>query len=430
MYDDVKLMRDRSSTLFSEEMQTKMKEITDRIDIARPELMGDGTSSFYPPSMKEAEGLVTQLILKYMSLPQEFHNPYSTLDPVKFDSLITGPRCQGETGEQIRKLAKVLLGTMNLGKDCNFTPRVLMPGSTGTGKTSLIFELAESMGAHLIRFNSRQVKEDIEDHQYFTAFRSFAPQINIHSPEIDTPLMDALRMSGVKNPWILIDEFPGRSRLTASLKDLLDQEHSKLGRAIIFIVSNDSIADFDPALVARCIVVPFGKVSRSSKAAVYDKACGTKELPENYIPPYSKIANSIFRLDFSTLAWSEVLQTIPCINQALTPEQVACQKESREKAKQVLLEHRDYVLEKDQDNGVRTVLVTAGYITGLVIGDYPTESSASAKASCASEYLYYDIRRYIDEQAESNKEKMERLMAVESRMYTEGSSGSDSEDDD
>lgn len=201
---------------FDEHCRPIIKAISDRMASAGSELEADGKTTCYPKDMEGVEKMILQLVLKYMATPREFHNPYSTLDHEKFHELLEGPRCQGETGSQIHNPAKVVLGAMNLGQEGNFVPRILMIGASGTGKTSLVSKLAEAMGAHLIRFNFRQVKADVDDYMPFWGYRSFEANVNTHMPSFDTPLLDAYRMSGVKNPWILIDELPANTRLSSS----------------------------------------------------------------------------------------------------------------------------------------------------------------------------------------------------------------------
>lgn len=433
-YACIKSISENPHANFDEEARTAIRAINDKMQSAGPELEAEGTSAYYPRNMEGAENMILQLVLKYMALPQEFHNPYSTLDRDKFLGLLEGPRCQGETGTQIRNFAKVVLGAMNLGKEGNFVPKILITGPSGTGKTSIVSEMASAMGTYLIRFNFRQVKKDIDDHAPMFGYRPFEGHINNHMPNFDTPLLDAYRMSGVKNPWILIDEYPARSPLTASLKDLLDQEHSKLDHSVIFIISNDELADFDPALVERCISVQFGRVSESAKAAVYDGALYSKGMRKRLIPLHVTLANKLRCLDYNELTWGQVRDEIPPINRELNDAQIKRQEDARELAKLVILKHKAYVLRKDNRDGVRTAWLAAEYIKSLVIGNYFIDENLSlpndelARGEFAEEYLREDILATIENLSETGAMKLERLAERPSGPKNDDSS-SDSDSD-
>lgn len=159
----------------------------------------------------------------------------------------------------------------------------LFSGKPGTGKTTLLEDISQSIGAPLVMLNYEEMEQDDISGNSIHGFAVRAslpgepPRLSLRGQ-----LRDGVRETGVKNPLIGIDEFSGRD-LNAhhwkapQLKKLLNKDRLQeaepgeedLSGVSFFILTNDE--NIDSAIRSRLTEKVFPALDTKSHAQARDE---------------------------------------------------------------------------------------------------------------------------------------------------------------
>jgi hypothetical protein len=228
-----------------------------------------------PHSVKEIYEWLYLRQCYWLGQPRVFQNYLKTLDRNKRDQII---KRQPQTGKKkVADIFRALLASSFRGPFGPARLQYLFAGLPGTGKTTLLREIADAISAKLILLNNETLlPQDIDGVPFETKEPIIIPG-ETRLLTVKGAIRDRLTSSGVKNPLVAIDEFSTRDqnfrvwKLPKLLK-FLDREglepaaagEADLSGIAFFLLTNDDLEIIEGSIISRVDVFSFDSLDNEA----------------------------------------------------------------------------------------------------------------------------------------------------------------------
>ena len=255
-------------------IQKAVQRIDTHVDNSLRYLSKNCTPVEEPKTISEVAAWLYIRQVFWLGQPRKRINYLETVDMGKKQATINR-----QPKEQRRKVDLVftdIIAASVLGSDCGGNPLYLIWGPEGTGKSKLQLDIADALGAVLLRFYQEQLiaGDIIGPSTYSMAYDPLPslPGVQRHFPTMRGKLRDAVVRSGVRNPLAAIDDFQfsdleRRPMMIALYNQLFDIDPPKdkddadgleeLKDVVFFVTSNDDPNKFSPNPAIRALLSRF-----------------------------------------------------------------------------------------------------------------------------------------------------------------------------